>query len=144
MKSLAVVLLALSLLAVGCAQTAPSPTPSGSGSPHELRTDSVGLADLYGLRLQGASHSSEVVLPASITGDPWALYQRASANAGFNLRPHAGQRVVVKSQSIAQRIDGSPVVLWTAEKDGVVVGAWLAVTGVYPGILGLRQGAKQL
>jgi uncharacterized protein YcfL len=140
MRALALIVLALSLLVVGCGSGASTPSPSPSPS---LRTDTVGVAEMYGLRLQGQPTASQIVLPQSFTGTRWGLRSRASQNAGFPLSYHAGQRVVLKSQPIEQTIHASAVTLWTVEKDGTVVGAWLAIADQTPGILGVRSGASQ-
>ena len=140
MRALALVVLALSLLVVGCGSGASTPSPSPSPS---LRTDTIGLAEMYGLRLQGQPTASEVVLPQSLAGTQWGLRLHASQNAGLPLDYHAGQRVVLKSQPIEQTIHGSAVTLWTVEEDGTVVGAGLAIADQTPGIVGVRSGANQ-
>lgn len=140
MRAVALVIAVVSLLVVGCGSRPSSPSPSPSPS---LRTDTVGLAEMYGLRLQGQPTASEIVLPQSFTGTQWGLRSRASGDAGFPLDYHAGQHVVLKSQPIEQTIHGSAVTLWTVEKDGTVVGAWLAIADQTPGIVGLRSGGNQ-
>ena len=136
--------LVLSLVAIGCGGGAPLTTPSASQSDSPpLRTDTIALAELYGLRLVGTSSSAQMTLPAHIEGPLWGARRCASANAGFDLRAHAGEHVVVKSQRIAQRINGLPVTLWTVEKDGVVVGAWFVVSDASMTIVGVRRGANE-
>jgi hypothetical protein len=126
------------LLLVGCGSARSSSSPSPS-----FRTDTFGIAEMYGLQLQGTRLSKEVVLPRRFRELGWSLLQQACLNAGFDLRQHAGQRVLMQWQPIKQTIHGASLNLYTLEKEGVVVGAWLAVAGADPNVIGLRAGVNQ-
>ena len=136
----AVLLVAL----VGCAPVHPATRgESVSGSQVSTSTDvrrvetAQQIAARLNLPLTEQTKSLEQTIPASLDGLPWALYQSAAVQGGYDLKPYAGKRVTFRRYGIRQFPGGSKQSLWLIESGTKVIGAYHVVEGAVPGISGV-------
>lgn len=132
--TLAVVALALAVAGCSSAQT-PVPETQSLGRKAETAEQ---IAKRIDLPLTGTvAKSVATTLPTSFTGLPWAHYQSACIQGGFDLRPYAGRATTFRAYDTTDPRGPGQRMLWVIYLDGDVIGAYEAVEGVMPGISGV-------
>jgi hypothetical protein len=132
LKAVQLLFLSAVLALAGCGGAGSINPTTSTAQPAPTASD---LANRHGLHVA----SSTRTLPEKLSGLPWALYQSACLDSGFDLRPYRGQKVTFSSYLLTERYRGSLAVLWTITADGRVVGAYVTVDRLAPGIFSLDQ-----
>ena len=130
------ILIALALALPGCARHQPAPTRSQTPQVRRIETAQQ-IASRLKLHLTGETKSLDETIPATLDGLPWALYQSASIQGGYDLRPYRGTKVTFRSYGIRELSNGSRQSLWVVESGSKIVGAYIAVHDMAPGISGV-------
>jgi hypothetical protein len=81
-------------------------------------------------------------MPQSLAGLPWALYQSACRDIGFDLRPYRGQEVLFTQHGLRESHRGVPATLVTMTVGEKLIGAFVTVPGEYPGIYSLKEAGS--
>lgn len=119
------------LLMHGCAM--PSSTQS--------KADATALAEQNGLHLVCTLRSWDITLPLDFDADlpNWGLKQAASVKGGYDMRQFAGKQVRVTGYRLKENYRGNATALWMVEKSGQIIGAYVTVDNLMPGIFGLAE-----
>jgi hypothetical protein len=155
-------LIAISVIAVailtasGCATrpvqvpVTPSPAPaaveSSSGAVAATATPAViALAKRNGLTIAGAPESSETTLALySAPDNPGGLLEslmRDSKEAGYDLRPHLGERALVSAYPLRELYGNKHrQTLVVIQQGGRIIGVWIGVPDLIGGVVGLKRG----
>jgi hypothetical protein len=89
------------------------------------------------LHLTGQPASTEATIPSSLKGLPWELIQSVAVQGGYDLRPYVGKPVMLLKHEVVEESDGHRQRLVTIELDSHVIGAYVAVDDMVPGISGV-------
>ena len=130
------VLVICSLTLSGCASQKPAAIAPQSTQPRRVETAQQ-IASRLAMRLTGKTSSFETTIPATLEGAQWGLIQSVAAQGGYDLRPYVGKRVTLRSYDVVEKSEGHRQRLFIIELDSRVIGAYIVVDDVDPGISGV-------
>ena len=142
---LCVMALLVASCCAGCSYTnAPTTTPASERSPAAVAQGPYAAIATLDMQLSVDSTTTPVSLPRKLTGSRWGAIQSACAAVGSDLRPYAGESVVLTSWIFVDPPPGYPEGMTVIEHQGRVIGVFTVVDGSYEGIpkssLGPDQG----
>ena len=128
---------------VGCSNTAapPAAPTTKSASTTASAADSFAAIATLDMRLADDSTTTPVLLPRDFTGSRWDAIQSACASVGSDLRPYAGEKVILTSWVFVNSPEGYPKGMTVIEHQGRLIGVFTLANGVYRGIPKSRLGA---
>ncbi len=133
--ALACCALTVAALASGCS-SAPSGTDAGMAS--QTVSAAQALSGSQGLKLTASLATTDVVLPRSFAGTPWAAVQDSLALTGYDLTTYEGQQVTLNTYGM-EAADGSRSsgYVVTVTYQDMVVAYYTLQPGASPSVGGL-------
>ena len=121
---------------VGCAR--PPVAPSGVQPVATRRVESAEqIARRLDLTLARPPTTRETTIPPTLDDAQWATMQIAALQGGYDLNPYAGRPVTIRSFKVVEKSEGSRQTLSLIESGSKVIGAFISVEGVDPGVSGV-------
>jgi hypothetical protein len=127
---LASLLIALAL--VGCATRSPAPPVATQPAASDVKARDI--ARRSGLNIVGSAESTTATLPDELTEFPWLMIQWAVQREKRDLRPYAGQVVVLTSYELSPSgPDGRRRTFTVVRQGDSILGAFVGEEGLSGG-----------